>query len=126
MNLGRRQPVLITSAAESRQTDIQRRQRRYLISMAFRVVCFVLAVLAFTGWVRFVAVAVAMVLPWVAVVAANGGPLPSRDKPTLYSAAGTAPGAPAALESAHHPVVDLDDLDLGGPDDGPDADGRDP
>ncbi|SNQ47551.1 conserved hypothetical protein [Frankia canadensis] len=106
-----RQPrtVLITSASRSRQSDIQRRELRYLASMALRVVCFVLAVVAFHGWLRFVAVAIAVILPWVAVVAANGGPAPERDRPAAFDpgqAVQAVHDAPPALTADPHRVVD--------------------
>lgn len=99
--------VLITSASRSRQSDIHRRELRYLASMALRVVCFVLAVVAFHGWLRFVAVAVAVILPWVAVVAANGGPAPERHQPVVYDPDQVVrDDAPAALTADPHRVVD--------------------
>jgi len=63
-------PVRITTAGTSRADDIAGRQRRYLFSMAVRVVCFVGAVLA-DGWLRWALVAGAVLLPYVAVVFAN-------------------------------------------------------
>lgn len=62
--------VEVTTAAESRSGEIAARQRRYLISMGLRTLCFVLAVVT-TGWVRWAFVAAAVLLPYVAVVAAN-------------------------------------------------------
>lgn len=61
----------ITSARSARHDDLAQRQRRYLISMAIRVVCFVGAVAVGPGWVRWVLVGGAVVLPYIAVVAAN-------------------------------------------------------
>ncbi len=58
--------------------DIAYRQRRYLISMGVRVVAFLLAVFLFHGVWRFVAAAVALVVPYFAVVFANGGREPSN------------------------------------------------
>ncbi|WP_462188564.1 DUF3099 domain-containing protein, partial [Frankia sp. CcWB2] len=94
----RQDTVLITSAARSRQSDIHRREVRYLLSMMFRMLCFVLAVVAFHGWLRFVAVAMAVIIPWVAVVIANGGPAPERDRPASYDPGQPAAGEPPALE----------------------------
>ena len=62
----------ITTAAQSRAQDIATRQRRYIISMSVRVVCFVGAVAVGPGWLRWVLVAGAVLLPYVAVVLANG------------------------------------------------------
>ncbi len=63
--------VRITTAAESREADISARQRRYVISMGFRTLCFVGAILVGPGWLRWVLVAAAILLPYVAVVLAN-------------------------------------------------------
>lgn len=65
------EPVRITTAPTSRRDDIDRRRRRYLISMGIRTACFVGAVLAGENWLRWVLVAGAFVLPYVAVVMAN-------------------------------------------------------
>ena len=52
--------------------DVQGRTRRYLISMAIRTACFVGAVIA-DGWLRWVLMAGAVFLPYIAVVVANAG-----------------------------------------------------
>lgn len=65
-------PAVITSARVSLSDDIRRRQSKYLISMAVRTVCFVLAFVT-TGPVRWVFIAAALVLPYIAVVVANVG-----------------------------------------------------
>lgn len=62
--------VRITTASTSRDDEINARQRRYVFSMAVRTVCFVAAVLV-EGWLRWVLVVAALVLPYVAVVMAN-------------------------------------------------------
>ena len=63
-------PVSITSARLSHSEDIRRRQMRYLLSMAIRTVCFILAIVT-TGPLRWTLVAGAVFLPYVAVVLAN-------------------------------------------------------
>lgn len=65
-------PAVITSARTSRSDDVHRRQSKYLMSMAVRTVCFVLAFVT-TGPVRWVFIAAALVLPYIAVVVANVG-----------------------------------------------------
>jgi hypothetical protein len=66
--------VRITDAPVNVSADVSSRQRRYLISMAVRTVCFIGAVISFNAglkwlcWVLFVG---ALVLPVVAVVIAN-------------------------------------------------------
>jgi hypothetical protein len=62
--------IRITTASMSRHDEIARRQRRYIMSMSLRTVCFIGAVLT-EGWIRWVLVAAAVVLPYVAVVMAN-------------------------------------------------------
>ena len=61
----------ITTAATSHHADIAARQRRYVISMTIRTVCFIAAVAVGPGWLRWVLVAAALLLPYVAVVMAN-------------------------------------------------------
>ena len=63
-------PVRVTTAPVSRADELAGRQRRYLISMAIRTACFVGAVVA-DGWLRWVLVAGAVLLPYAAVVVAN-------------------------------------------------------
>ena len=66
--------VRITTASTSPQHDIAVRQRRYLLSMGLRTVCFVAAIvaaLAGIGWLWPIFIAGALILPYVAVVMAN-------------------------------------------------------
>ncbi len=63
--------MLITSLATSRTAEIRERERRYIFVMMLRVVCFVAATVLFHGVARWVAVAIAVVLPWIAVMLAN-------------------------------------------------------
>jgi hypothetical protein len=66
--------VRITTAAESRDADIAVRQRRYLLSMSLRTLCFVGAILASLAgihWLWPILIVGALVLPYVAVVMAN-------------------------------------------------------
>lgn len=67
-----RDPVSITSARAGRSVDLHARQRRYLISMMIRTLCFVLAVVA-TGPLRWAFIAGAIFLPYIAVILANNG-----------------------------------------------------
>ena len=64
--------VRITTAPESHEAEMAHRQKRYMISMGIRTVCFVLAVVTH-GWVRWVLIFLALTLPYVSVVFANGG-----------------------------------------------------
>ena len=66
--------VRITSAAASRNEDLAIRQRRYLISMSLRTICFVgaiIASLAGVHWLWPILIVGAIVLPYIAVVMAN-------------------------------------------------------
>src|SRR3954447_7086168 len=66
--------VRITSAAASRNDDIATRQRRYLLSMSLRTVCFVGAIIASLleiHWLWPILIVGALVLPYIAVVMAN-------------------------------------------------------
>ncbi len=98
-------PVSITSARSARSADIRRREVRYLLSMGIRTLCFVGAFFA-AGVLRWVLVAAAVFLPYVAVVIANatdrrhsGGPASflQEDRPMLQSPVGvdddSGPGA---------------------------------
>jgi uncharacterized membrane protein len=54
--------------------------------MGVRVIAFVVALVVTRGWIRVVAIAAAMVLPWVAVVVANSGPARQvPETPSLYT-----------------------------------------
>lgn len=64
-------PVRITTAPTSHRDDLDRRRRRYVVSMVVRSLCFVGAVAVGPGWLRWVLIAGAVVLPYVAVVVAN-------------------------------------------------------
>ncbi len=63
--------VAITDAPISTADEIGARQRRYLLSMSLRTLCFVGAIVVGNNWLRWVLVAGALVLPYVAVVMAN-------------------------------------------------------
>lgn len=62
----------ITEVGGRRSGDLTGRQARYLVSMAIRTACFLGAVAA-SGWLRWVLVVGAFLLPYVAVVLANAG-----------------------------------------------------
>jgi hypothetical protein len=63
----------ITSARPGVRDDVDSRTRRYLISMSIRTACFIGAVLVGDGWLRWVLIAGALVLPYISVVLANVG-----------------------------------------------------
>jgi Protein of unknown function (DUF3099) len=62
----------VTSAQEALSAEQSRRTRRYLVSMSIRTACF-LAAIVVDGWLQWAFLAGAVVLPYVAVIAANAG-----------------------------------------------------
>lgn len=95
----------ITGVDAGRAADLHSRARRYTIGMSIRTVCFVAAVIS-GGWLRWVFVVGALVLPYVAVLIANAGresggrrsdrvlppvpPVPPRELPAARPATGEA------------------------------------
>lgn len=67
---GERRPPLITSARFGRSLDLRQRTTRYLITMAFRVVCFITGALSPMPWAVVLLLAAA-ILPSIAVLLAN-------------------------------------------------------
>lgn len=63
-------PTVITDARGAASAEMSGRMRRYAITMAFRTACFLGMIFAH-GWVRWVLLAAAVLLPYVAVVLAN-------------------------------------------------------
>ncbi len=71
---------MVTEAPRSRNEDISYREKRYLIMMSIRLVCFVIAVVMFikgAGWLTAIPAVGAIAIPYFAVVFANGGREPS-------------------------------------------------
>jgi hypothetical protein len=95
---------LVTEAQRSKSADIRYRERRYLIMMAIRVVCFVAAVIVFAkggGWLTAIPAVGAIAIPYFAVVFANGGREPSNTKGfRAYEPNLPAPYRPAGGDSA--------------------------
>ncbi|WP_110205595.1 DUF3099 domain-containing protein [Nocardioides daejeonensis] len=89
--------IRITTAAPSPDAEIRDRQRRYLLSMLVRTVCFVGAVAVGPGWFRWILVIGAVFLPYVAVVFANAMPGKPREADL--------PSAPWGHELPHHPTT---------------------
>ena len=76
----------ISAAGRSLTDDVSLRTRRYLISMAVRTLCFLGCVISFLvfkneviGWILLVGT---LILPYIAVVVANGGRERPRELPT--------------------------------------------
>jgi len=78
------QPVhLVTQAKRPLSEDIAYRQRRYLLMMGIRAVCFVGAVVMFVnhlGWLAIFPIVLAIFIPYFAVVFANGGREPDNTR----------------------------------------------
>ncbi|MFC4049598.1 DUF3099 domain-containing protein [Actinomadura syzygii] len=78
-----REPAVytVTDAPRPMSEDIGHRQRRYLMSMGVRTGCFVGAILAAVAgapvWLVILLVVGALLLPYVAVIVANGGREPT-------------------------------------------------
>lgn len=88
--------VRITDARTSHSDDLRHRQRRYLMSMAVRTLCFVGAVIV-DSWLRWVLIVAALFLPYVAVVMANAvSSRPPKQAETLtHDARGTLETGPS-------------------------------
>jgi len=110
----RRPPVhMVTQARRSLSDDIAYRQRRYLVMMGIRSVCFLIAVLLFInhfGWLTAIPAVGAIFIPYFAVVFANGG----REPDNVRGFMEYRPNVPATRDSSgsseanggngHHPV----------------------
>jgi hypothetical protein len=71
---------MVTEARPGRSADIAYREKRYLIMMGIRTVCFVTALLLFInhlGWLTAIPLVGALVIPYFAVIFANGGREPT-------------------------------------------------
>ena len=82
---------MITDAQGSTSAELSRRQKRYVITMLFRLACFI-AIFFVPGVWRWVLGAGAVFLPYIAVLLANqadprgrGGPKPADDDPEPVS-----------------------------------------
>jgi hypothetical protein len=79
----REQAHLVTEARPGLSEDISFRERRYLIMMGIRTVCFIAALLMFVnhlGWLTAIPAVGALVIPYFAVIFANGGREPTSNR----------------------------------------------
>jgi Protein of unknown function (DUF3099) len=109
---------LVTQARRSRSDDIAYRQRRYLWMMGIRAVCFGIAVIMFVnhlGWLTAIPAVGAIVIPYFAVVFANGGREPDNVRgfmeyqpklPTTRDPAGPREGNGVNTEARWPPSAD--------------------
>lgn len=117
----------ITTADSSHLSDISKRQRQYVITMLFRIVAILVVVLVpgLTLLERAVLGLVATIIPYVAVIRANGG-FDQDEAPTNMMVGaprqGELPGPDRSIGGTHRidgegePLEDEDE-------DGPSADG---
>ena len=93
---------LVTQARRSMSDDIAYRQRRYLLMMGVRALCFVIAVVLFTnhfGWLAAIPAFGAIFIPYFAVVFANGG----REQDNTRGFMEYQPNVPATRDPASPP-----------------------
>jgi hypothetical protein len=93
---------LVTQARRSRSEDISYRQRRYLLMMGIRALCFVISVVLYInhfGWLAAIPAAGAIFIPYFAVVFANGG----REPDSVRGFMEYRPNVPATRDSARPP-----------------------
>jgi Protein of unknown function (DUF3099) len=104
---------VVTQAQRSLSDDINFRQRRYLLMMGVRAACFIIAVVMFVnhlGWLVVIPVVGAILIPYFAVVFANGGREPSNTRgfmeyqPNLPVARDPAGPADPSSENGHRPA----------------------
>lgn len=62
--------VLITDAKTAGSQEQSGRERRYLLAMSFRIVCFI-AMIFVPGVLRWILLGCAVIIPYLAVVVAN-------------------------------------------------------
>lgn len=89
-NAAQGRPVLITSARRAKSLDADERNRRYLLTMAVRVACFIGGVLSPSpwNWVLFVGAAVIPPSRWCSPtpsIAANPSWRRTRRRPIVRS-----------------------------------------
>ncbi|TGD86489.1 DUF3099 domain-containing protein [Mycolicibacterium sp. CH28] len=82
-------PVLITAAALSYEEQHRRRVRKYLTLMSFRIPSLILAAVAYGLWhnglISLAIIAVALPLPWMAVLIANDRPPRTAEEPRRFN-----------------------------------------
>ena len=72
---------LVTQARRPMSEDIRYRQHRYLIMMAIRALCFAVAIILFVNhlrWLVLIPAVGAILIPYIAVIFANGGREPDN------------------------------------------------
>lgn len=84
----------ITNASAPHSEEMHQRMVKYAVAMGIRMVCLA-AIFVFDGWFKLIPVIGAVILPWVAVVIANGGadivhqePVKLLDEAPMYAVDG--------------------------------------
>ena len=104
---------VVTQARRSLSDDIAYRQRRYLLMMGIRTLCFVIAVVLFLnhfGWLTAIPAVAAIFIPYFAVVFANGGREPDNTRgfmeyrPNLPATRDSSGSSEANGGNGHHTV----------------------
>ncbi|MGW4522509.1 DUF3099 domain-containing protein [Amycolatopsis sp. NPDC004378] len=94
-------PVLITGAAPSYEEQFAARKRKYVIMMACRIPCLILAGLTYhTWWLALGFLAISVPLPWIAVLIANDRPPRKSENVSRYQREAK------AIEGGNHHVID--------------------
>lgn len=108
-------PVVITSAERSPDDERRSREVRYLLMMGVRALCLVAAAVLVSVrpplmWLWLAVCAVGMVVvPWLAVIVANNGPVKAEHR-VLNKVRKPEPPPVRALPSADPPrVIDADE-----------------
>ena len=93
--------TLITGAAPSYEEEHASRVRKYVIMMALRMPCLILAGIFYhTWWLALLLIAVSIPLPWMAVLIANDRSPRKAERVNRYQ-----PEA-KAIERTEHQVIE--------------------
>jgi len=95
----------ITDAQESHTDEMHRRMVKYTVAMSIRLACLLLFFFI-PGWPRWLFVAGAVFLPWIAVIIANGGSDRSEASDALLDQ------APLAELPSAESVAERDNVDI--------------
>lgn len=99
--------VLITQAQQSRQEELRSRTRRYALTMTVRTLAFIVAViLPVPVGAKIALIGAAIILPWLAVMAANAGPVRDDSRASYDVGAGSSLTEPLRIEGGH--VIDAE------------------
>lgn len=96
----------ITDAPTSHTDDIGIRYRKYVISMVIRTVC-VICFAVIDHWSRWLFVAGAVFLPYVAVVLANAGRESRGPRPESFDVTPAAPAPPRDLPALEAKITNI-------------------